>query len=151
MVPSQLATRSTHLTENGETNSLSEHVQRGYFTSVAQPTSFALFGLIGLFPGLFHRNVTFQTSLPKLAKKRITCEPVERSRFVKCCWSGALVRDLRSGSLVRRSDSLADVSLLEHSYCDSKNGEPPVQHDWFVASLDLGSVTTSICSPEGVM
>ncbi len=63
MVSSQLATRSTRLTENGETNCLSEHVQRGCFTSVAQPTYFALIGLIGLFPGLFHRNVTFQTAI----------------------------------------------------------------------------------------
>ncbi len=51
---------------------------------------------------------------------------------------------------MRRSDSLADVSLLEDSYCDSKNGESPVQHDCFVASLDLGTITTNICSPEGL-
>ena len=58
---------------------------------------------------------------------------------------------------MRRSNfPLADAFLLEHSYCDSKNGEPPVQHDWFVASLDLGSVTTSATTiatttTEGVM
>ncbi len=34
---------------------------------------------------------------------------------------------------MRRSSSLANVSLLEHSSCDSKNGEPPVQHDCVVA------------------
>ena len=53
--------------------------------------------------------------------------------------------------VVRRSDSLADVSMLEHSCFDSKNGEPPVQLDCIVASLDLGTVTTNICSPEGLV
>ncbi len=37
MMPAQLATRSTHLTENSEASCLSENVQRQYFTSVAQP------------------------------------------------------------------------------------------------------------------
>lgn len=60
MMPSQLATRSTHLTEAKYTafelqlrscmQLFAENVQRGYFTSVAQPISFALFGLVGLFP-----------------------------------------------------------------------------------------------------
>ncbi len=64
MMPAQLVTRSTHLTENSEASCLSEDVQRGYFTSVAQPTSFASFGLVGLFPRAV-RNVTFQIPAQK--------------------------------------------------------------------------------------
>ena len=40
---------------------------------------------------------------------------------------------------------------MEHSYCDSKHGELPVYQHCFVASLDLGTITTSFRSPEGLM